>query len=178
MRMGLTYYIKIIDLKLIVYVIAILFLVFTPPLYGHPAIVYWAGKVMRKTGFAYDPVCTDDISSLCVRAPLYYSFLAISENYFKITLAILFIIFVVVQIRLVKSLGIDGGVIGLMWPPIYLLFSRTYVDALTSLLCSALLLFLIKILRMFLDTYYYFLLHFWWPLRERPPSYFHYSWYS
>lgn len=129
---------------LFTYIISVIFLIFVSPLYGDPAVVYWTSKVMRKTGFAYDPVCTKDSMSLCVRAPLYYFLLAITGNYYKVILACLLIIFIFLQVHMIRDTVSRIGLVGLLWPPIYLLFSRTYVDALTALLNTALLLILFR----------------------------------
>ncbi|MEM3014973.1 MAG: hypothetical protein QXN91_04825 [Nitrososphaerota archaeon] len=126
------------------YVVATVVLIFITPLYGDPAVVYWTGKVMRSTGFAYDPACSKNVHQLCVRAPLYYSLLAISQQYYRIVTAVLFIIFIYLQHRISGYLNINGTLFGLLSPPIYLLFSRTYVDTLTALLSSLLLLVLLK----------------------------------
>lgn len=128
----------------VTYVVATIILVFITPLYGDPAVVYWTGKVMRSMGFAYDPVCTRNIGHLCVRAPLYYSLLAVSQQYYRIVAAFLFIIFIYLQLRMFWYLKINNLYFGLLSPPIYLLFSRTYVDTLTAVLYSILLFVLLK----------------------------------
>jgi hypothetical protein len=118
------------------------------PPYGDPAVVIWTSKVMSKTGFPYDPVCSKNISRselvLCVRSPLYYSLLAMSDGFYKIIPMILTGLFFIFQIILASYNGLSLSVFALMFPSIYLLFSRTYVDSLTATLSTLMLIALIK----------------------------------
>ena len=104
---------------------------------------------MSRTGFPYDPVCSEKINEvgfqLCVRSPLYYSLLAFSNEYYKIVLIILVGVYLILQNKLAHSTGLSLSVYPLMSPPIYLLFSRTYVDSLTAILSAALLLAMLRI---------------------------------
>jgi hypothetical protein len=43
------------NLGALIYAGLMLLMIFMMPLYGDPAIVVWASKIMSKTGFAYDP---------------------------------------------------------------------------------------------------------------------------
>ena len=101
---------------------------------------------MSITGFAYDPVCTKNMNVLCVRSPLYYMLLATTGIFYKIIPIILFIIFLTLQYIFARLNGSNLKIFGLMFPPIYLLFSRTYVDSLTTALMSAFLITLINLL--------------------------------
>jgi hypothetical protein len=118
------------------------------PPYGDPAVVIWTSKVMSETGFPYDPVCSKNISRselvLCVRSPLYYSLLAMSDGFYKIIPMILTGLFFIFQIILASYNGLSLSVFALMFPSIYLLFSRTYVDSLTATLSTLMLIALIK----------------------------------
>ncbi|MCS7146075.1 MAG: hypothetical protein NZ938_05240, partial [Aigarchaeota archaeon] len=127
-----------------IYPALLVLLVYITPLYGDPAVVFWTGKVMHETGFAYDPVCTKNQAQLCVRAPLYYSILATTRNWYWIAQATILLLFIYLQLRLTRLLSINSSVFGLMVPPVYLLFSRTYVDSLTALLSTCLLYSLVK----------------------------------
>lgn len=138
---------------IIIYFILLCLLILITPPYGDPAVVLWTSKIMSKTGFPYDPVCSKNISDnvsgvdlrLCVRSPLYYLLLALSSEYYKIVLIILVGLYFILQVRLARNSGLHSSVYGLMFPPIYLLFSRTYVDGLTVILSTTLLLSLIKL---------------------------------
>lgn len=134
---------------IIVYFFFLCLLILITPPYGDPAVVLWTSKVMARTGFPYDPVASIHISKvglqLCVRSPLYYSLLAISNEYYKIVLIVLVGIYFILQNKLAHSIGISLNVYSLMFPPIYLLFSRTYVDSLTAILSATLLLALIRV---------------------------------
>lgn len=124
------------------------------PAYGDPAIVIWTSRIMSVTGFPYDPVCSKNIahtvnnhkeaSSLCVRAPLYYSLLALADGSYRVVPLALTLLFLALQIVLASLNKSSLSVFGLMFPPIYLLFSRTYVDTLTIALMNALLIVLMK----------------------------------
>ena len=121
----------------LLYVFSLVGLILVSPLYGDPAVVFWTAKVMKITGFPYDPVCSKNVQALCVRSPLYYFLLALADNYYRVMLATLLLAFLFFQIRIAR--GSSNLVLpGLMFPPIYLLFSRTYVDALTALLATVL----------------------------------------
>jgi hypothetical protein len=104
-------------------------------------------------GLLYDPVCSKNIMSmsgsksilLCVRSPLYYLLLAIADNSYKIVPIALTTLFFGLQIILARLSGLSLSIFGLMFPSIYLLFSRTYVDTLTMVLITALLIVLMKI---------------------------------
>jgi len=82
---------------------------------------------------------------LCVRSPLYYLLLAIADGLYKIVPLALATLFFGLQIVLARLNGSSLNVFGLMFPSIYLLFSRTYVDTLTAILMTALLIILMKI---------------------------------
>ena len=133
---------------LITYITILCFLILLIPLYGDPAVVFWTSKVMLLTGFPYDPVCSEKITHtvgsseliLCVRAPLYYLLLGFFGDYYKIFLILLFLTYLFLQALLARELSIRVSVISLMLPSIYLLFSRTYVDGLTAIISTALIL--------------------------------------
>ncbi len=110
----------------------------TSPLYGDPAAVFWTAKVMKITGFPYDPICTKNANELCVRSPLYYYLLALTDKYYKVMLIALWLTFVVLYLR-IRIIRDSLKWPGLLFPPIYLLFTRTYVDALTALFALVLL---------------------------------------
>ena len=135
-------------LTLLVYFVFLCLLILMMPPYGDPAVVIWTSKVMSKTGFPYDPVCSKNISRselvLCVRSPLYYSLLAMSDGFYKIIPMILTGLFFIFQIILASYNGLSLSVFALMFPSIYLLFSRTYVDSLTATLSTLMLIALIK----------------------------------
>jgi len=130
----------------LIYSTLLIFIILMVPLYGDPAIVVWTSKIMSITGFAYDPVCTKNMNVLCVRSPLYYMLLATTGIFYKIIPIILFIIFLTLQYIFARLNGSNLKIFGLMFPPIYLLFSRTYVDSLTTALMSAFLITLINLL--------------------------------
>ncbi len=140
-------------LAVIVYSFLMYAIIFMMPPYGDPAIVIWTSKVMSITGFSYDPVCTKNVMNilgsqqlvLCVRAPLYYFLLSLSSEYYKLVPAILVATFIILQIFLLRLNNLSLTVFGLMFPSIYLLFSRTYVDTLTTTLLTALLIVLSRI---------------------------------
>jgi len=141
---------RIDKIAILVYVLILSLVILMMPPYGDPAIVIWTSKVMFITGFPYDPVCSKNISIgyemlLCVRTPLYYLLIAVANEFYKIVPMILAFIFVVLQVILARLNGSSLSVFGLMFPPIYLLFSRTYVDTLTVTLMTALLIKLIKV---------------------------------
>lgn len=130
---------------IILYISAVILLTMITPLYGDPGVVHWTGKVMAETGFAYDPVCSKNIKQLCVRAPLYYAVLALLGEAYWIANMIFFVLFIYFQVMLIRSLSDSAWhLFGFLAPPIYLLFSRTYVDSLTSLLSTILLYVLVK----------------------------------
>ena len=141
-----------VNLTIIVYFISLCLLILITPPYGDPAVVLWTSKIMSITGFPYDPVCSRNISKtadrvdleFCVRSPLYYMLLGFSGEYYKIFLIILVGVYLIIQISLTHSIGLSSTVYALMFPPIYLLFSRTYVDSLTVILSTTLLTALIK----------------------------------
>jgi len=122
------------------------------PPYGDPAIVIWTSKIMSIAGFPYDPVCSGELLTpgshktlLCVRSPLYYLLLAIADGFYKIVPIALTILFFGLQVILARQNGLSLNVFGLMFPSIYLLFSRTYVDTLTTTLMTSLLIIFMKI---------------------------------
>lgn len=123
--------------------LSFLSLVFLTPLYGDPAVVFWTAKVMKITGFPYDPVCTRNIQDLCVRSPMYYFLLSLTSDYYRIMLALVLISFFVLQIMVAGGLS-RLNLTGMLFPPIYLMFSRTYVDALTALLFTLLVYVILK----------------------------------
>ena len=133
---------------LITYITIFCFLVLLIPLYGDPAVVFWTSKVMLLTGFPYDPVCSKNVMHaigsseliLCVRAPLYYLLLGFFGDYYKFFLISLFSIYSFFQALLAREMNTRLSAISLMLPPIYLLFSRTYVDGLTAVISAALIL--------------------------------------
>jgi len=135
-------------LTLLVYFVFLCLLILMMPPYGDPAVVIWTSKVMSVTGFPYDPVCPKNISRselvLCVRSPLYYSLLAMSDGFYKVIPMILTGLFFIFQIILASYNGLSLSVFALMFPSIYLLFSRTYVDSLTATLSTLMLIALIK----------------------------------
>jgi len=135
-------------LTLLAYFVFLCLLILMIPPYGDPAVVIWTSKVMSKTGFPYDPVCSKNISRselvLCVRSPLYYSLLAMSDGFYKVIPMILTGLFFIFQIILASYNGLSLSVFALMFPSIYLLFSRTYVDSLTATLSTLMLIALIK----------------------------------
>ena len=135
-------------LTLLAYFVFLCLLILMIPPYGDPAVVIWISKVMSKTGFPYDPVCSKNISRselvLCVRSPLYYSLLAMSDGFYKVIPMILTGLFFIFQIILASYNGLSLSVFALMFPSIYLLFSRTYVDSLTATLSTLMLIALIK----------------------------------
>jgi len=140
-------------LAILIYFILLCTIILMMPPYGDPAVVIWTSKVMSITGFSYDPVCSKNIMSmsgsksilLCVRSPLYYLLLAIANNSYKIVPIALTTLFFGLQIILARLSGLSLSIFGLMFPSIYLLFSRTYVDTLTTVLITALLIVLMKI---------------------------------
>jgi len=135
-------------LFLIIYVVAFCLLTSLIPLYGDPAVVFWTSRVMSLTGFPYDPVCSESVMDalgsselvLCVRAPLYYLLLGFLGEHYKILLISLFLTYSLLQALLARELGMRLSAISLMFPPIYLLFSRTYVDGLTAIISTTLIL--------------------------------------
>jgi len=135
-------------LPLLAYFVFLCLLILMVPPYGDPAVVLWTSKVMSMTGFPYDPVCSKNISGyelvLCVRSPLYYSLLAMSDGFYKIIPMILTGLFFIFQIILASYNGLSLSVFALMFPSIYLLFSRTYVDSLTATLSTLMLIALLK----------------------------------
>jgi hypothetical protein len=143
------------NLGVLIYAGLMLLMIFIMPLYGDPAIVVWSSKITAKTGFAYDPVCSRNITvaqkmmttELCVRSPLYYMLLAVAGTFYKVIPALLFITFITLQYYLARLNRSNLDVFGLMFPPVYLLFTRTYVDTLTATLMTALLLTLTNIAR-------------------------------
>jgi len=144
---------QIYKLAILTYFILLCTIILIVPPYGDPAIVIWTSKVMSITGFSYDPVCSKNIMSmsnsheilLCVRSPLYYLLLAIADGFYKIIPLALATLFFGLQIILARLNGSSLNVFGLMFPSIYLLFSRTYVDTLTTTLMTSLLIILMKI---------------------------------
>lgn len=140
-------------LAIIIYLILVYTIIFMMPPYGDPAIVIWTSKVMSITGFSYDPVCTEDARNilggqellLCVRSPLYYFLLALSGEYYKLVPAFLVVTFFILQFFFLRLNNLSPTVFGLMFPSIYLLFTRTYVDTLTTTLLTALLIVLSRI---------------------------------
>jgi len=131
-------------LTLLAYFVFLCLLILMMPPYGDPAVVIWTSKVMSVTGFPYDPVCSKSELLLCVRSPLYYSLLAMSDGFYKIIPMILTGLFFIFQIILASYNGLSLSVFALMFPSIYLLFSRTYVDSLTATLSTLMLIALIK----------------------------------
>jgi hypothetical protein len=135
-------------LPLLAYFVFLCLLILMMPPYGDPAVVIWTSKVMSVTGFPYDPFCSKNISRselvLCVRSPLYYSLLAMSDGFYKVIPMILTGLFFIFQIILASYNGLSLSVFALMFPSIYLLFSRTYVDSLTATLSTLMLIALIK----------------------------------
>jgi hypothetical protein len=131
-------------LTLLAYFVFLCLLILMIPPYGDPAVVIWTSKVMSKTGFPYDPVCSESELLLCVRSPLYYSLLAMSDGFYKVIPMILTGLFFIFQIILASYNGLSLSVFALMFPSIYLLFSRTYVDSLTATLSTLMLIALIK----------------------------------
>ena len=133
---------------LLTYIVIFCLLVLLIPLYGDPAVVFWTSKVMSLTGFPYDPVCSKNVMHafgsseliLCVRAPLYYLLLGFFGDYYKILLISLFLTYSFLQALLAREVNARLSAISLMLPPIYLLFSRTYVDGLTAVISAALIL--------------------------------------
>jgi len=71
--------------------------------------------------------------------------LAIANNSYKIVPIALTTLFFGLQIILARLSGLSLSIFGLTFPSIYLLFSRTYVDTLTAVLITALLIVLMKI---------------------------------
>ena len=144
---------RIDKLVIFLYFLLLCIIILIMPPYGDPAIVIWTSKVMSITGFSYDPVCSKNImfmSSgheilLCVRSPLYYLLLAIADEFYKIVPIALATLFFGLQIILARLNGSSLNVFGLMFPSIYLLFSRTYVDTLTTTLMTTLLIIFMKI---------------------------------
>jgi|GEM_PF-1428098 len=140
-------------LAILTYLTLLCVIILIMPPYGDPAVVIWTSKVMSITGFSYDPVCSENVMFmsggndilLCVRSPLYYSLLAITEDFYKIIPVVLTTLFFSLQIILARLNNSSLSIFGLMFPSIYLLFSRTYVDTLTATLMTALLIVLMKI---------------------------------
>jgi hypothetical protein len=130
------------------YYLFICLLIYITPPYGDPGNVLFTSKVMLRTGFPYDPVCSGKISELemvlCTRSPLYYSLLALAGDFYKIIPMILTGLYFIFQIILARLNGSSLSVFALMYPPIYLLYSRTYVDTLTATLSTLILIALIK----------------------------------
>jgi hypothetical protein len=153
------------NLGVLIYAGLMLLMIFIMPLYGDPAIVVWSSKITAKTGFAYDPVCSRNITvaqkmmttELCVRSPLYYMLLAVAGTFYKVIPALLLITFITLQYYLARLNRSNLDVFGLMFPPVYLLFTRTYVDTLTATLMTALLLTLTNIARQNKPLYRIFL---------------------
>ncbi|MEM2731809.1 MAG: hypothetical protein QXK19_07245 [Nitrososphaerota archaeon] len=151
------------NLTIIVYFISLCLLILITPPYGDPAVVLWTSKIMSITGFPYDPICSISKTvngvnlQFCVRSPLYYMLLGFSGDYYKIFLIILVGLYFILQTSLTHSIGSSSTVYALMFPPIYLLFSRTYVDTLTAILSTTLLATWIKA-RTGNDRYYKILL--------------------
>ena len=131
-------------LAILTYLTLLCVIILIMPPYGDPAVVIWTSKVMSMTGFPYDPVCSKSELMLCVRSPLYYSLLAISDGFYKIIPIVLTGLFFTFQIILVSYNGLSLSVFALMFPSIYLLFSRTYADSLTATLSTFMLIVLIK----------------------------------
>ena len=139
-------------LAIFTYFIFLCMIILIVPPYGDPAIVIWTSKVMSRTGFPFDPVCSGEITIssshkilLCVRSPLYYLLLAITDGFYRIVPIVLATLFFGLQIDLARLNGSSLNVFGLMFPSIYLLFSRTYVDTLTTTLMTSLLIIFMKI---------------------------------
>jgi hypothetical protein len=130
------------------YYLFICILIYITPPYGDPAAVLFTSKVMSKTGFPYDPVCSRKISELelllCVRSPIYYLLLALAGDFYKTIPMIMTGLYLTFQIILARLNGSSLSVFALMYPPVYLLYSRTYVDTLTAILSTLLLIALIK----------------------------------
>ena len=130
------------------YYLFICILIYITPPYGDPGAVLFTSKVMSNTGFPYDPVCSGKISELelvlCVRSPLYYLLLALAGDFYKIIPMIMTGLYLTFQIILAMSKGLSLSVFALMYPPVYLLYSRTYVDTLTAILSTLMLITLIK----------------------------------
>jgi len=139
-------------LAILAYFILLCTVILITPPYGDPAIVIWTSKIMSITGFPYDPVCTGELLIqdyhkilLCVRSPLYYLLLAIADGFYKIIPIALTALFFGLQIILARHNGSFLNIFGLMFPSIYLLFTRTYVDTLTTTLMTSLLIIFMKI---------------------------------
>jgi hypothetical protein len=71
--------------------------------------------------------------------------LAIADGFYKIIPIALTALFLGLQIILARHNGSFLNVFGLMFPSIYLLFTRTYVDTLTTTLMTSLLIIFMKI---------------------------------
>lgn len=96
-------------LAIFTYFIFLCMIILIVPPYGDPAIVIWTSKVMSRTGFPFDPVCSGEITIsnshkilLCVRSPLYYLLLAITDGFYRIVPIVLATLFFGLQIDLAR----------------------------------------------------------------------------
>jgi len=128
----------------LLYVSTVIYVVTIIPQYGDPGVVLLTAKVVRETGYAYDPVCTKNTDSLCTRSPLYYHLLSFFVIHPWIFTSAILLTFIITQFLLLRLFGSEPSYIGFFFPSIYLLFSRTYVDSLNVLLFTILLIFLLR----------------------------------
>lgn len=96
-------------LAIFTYFIFLCMIILIVPPCGDPAIVIWTSKVMSRTGFPFDPVCSGEITIsnshkilLCVRSPLYYLLLAITDGFYRIVPIVLATLFFGLQIDLAR----------------------------------------------------------------------------
>ena len=125
---------RLLDPSRILAMLVFVFLSIITKPYGDPYSIIVTSRNIGVYGFALDPVSNQ------VRAPLYYYLLYYFNDYYSILQVILSVSVITLLSSISVKLRVKPSIFGFLLPALYMLMTRTYVNSLTLLLLSLLLL--------------------------------------